>query len=148
MNWRQLLLRSEQNKDWKSAITLMRNIINKDNTNIDAYLRINYLLMNILVEEHCNLSKHDYYAGLLNMYFIESYSKFSNNPEYLFFMGKIACMSEWYVGISIEEAQNMMKKARKLEPNNVLYEWADYSDLDMRDSYNRENDSICSTCFI
>ena len=36
------------------------------------------------VNEMYDNSKHDYYADLLKKYFLESYSRFSNNSEYLF----------------------------------------------------------------
>ena len=54
MNWKEHLLKLEQRKDWKSAIALMENIIDSNGTNVDAYLSINYLLMNLLVEENYN----------------------------------------------------------------------------------------------
>jgi len=138
MNWKEQLSKLEQGKDWKSAIALMQETINQNSNSMDAYLSMNYLLMNLLVEEQYDPNDHDYYAGLLKKYFIESYAKFSNNPEYLFYIGQIACISEWYFDIDIEEAQSMMKKAPEIEPNNVLYQWANYSDLDMRESSNKE----------
>lgn len=138
MNWQEQLSKLEQDKDWKSAIALMQETINQNSNSMDAYLSMNFLLMNLLVEEQYDPNDHDYYAGLLKKYFIESYSKFSNNPEYLFYIGQIACMSEWYFDIDIEEAQSMMKKASEIEPDNILYKWANYSDLDMRESSNKE----------
>lgn len=138
MSWKESLFKFEQNKDWKSAINLLQETINQNNSCVDAYLSINYLLMNLLVEEQYNFNEHDYYAELLKKYFLESYTKFSNNPEYLFYIGQIACISEWYFGIEIEEVQKIMKKALELEPDNILYKWAEYSDLDMRKSCNKE----------
>lgn len=138
MNWKEQLSKLEQVKDWESAITLMQETINRNSNSIDAYLSMNYLLMNLLVEEQYDLKKHDYYAELLKKYYIESYAKFSNDPEYLFFIGQIACISEWHFDIDIEEAQSMIKKASEIEPYNVLYKWSDYSDLDMRESGNKE----------
>lgn len=138
MNWQEQLSKLEQDKNWKSAIALMQETINQNSNSMDAYLSMNYLLMNLLVEEQYDPNDHDYYAGLLKKYFIESYSKFSNNPEYLFYIGQIACMSEWYFDIDIEEAQSMMKKASEIKPDNILYKWANYSDLDMRESSNKE----------
>jgi hypothetical protein len=116
----------------------MQDTIRKNDSNVDAYLSMNYLLMNLLVEEHYDPNEHDYYAGLLKKYFIESYAKFFNKPEYLFFIGKIASISEWYFDIELEEVQRMIKKAANLEPENILYQWSNYSDLDMRDSHNKE----------
>lgn len=132
MNWKEQLSKLEQSKDWKSAIALMHKTINQNSSSIDAYLSMNYLLMNLLVEEQYDPNDHDYYAGLLKKYFIESYAKFSNKPEYLFYIGQIACISEWYFDIEIEEAQSMMKKASELEPDNILYKWANYSGFDTR----------------
>lgn len=138
MNWKVYLSESEQKKDWKSAIALMQETINQNSNSIDAYLSMNYLLMNLLVEEQYDPNDHDYYAGLLKKYFTESYAKFSDNPEYLFYIGQIACISEWYFDIEIEEAQSMMKRASELNPDNMLYKWAHYSDLDMREASNKE----------
>lgn len=137
MNWKEKLSKFEQIKDWRSAITMMQDTISKNDSNVDAYLSINYLFMNLLVEEQYAPSDHDYYAGLLKKYFIESYAKFSNNPEYLFYIGQIASISEWYFDIEIQEAQSIMKKASELEPNKILYKWANYCDLDMRESCNK-----------
>ncbi len=130
MNWKKQLSKFEESKDWISSINFIQRIIENDSNNLDAYLSMNYLLMNLLVEEQYDIDDHDYYAGLLKKYFIESYAKFSNNAEYLFYIGKIACISEWYFDIDIEEAKSMVKKASQLEPNNFLYKWADYDDLD------------------
>jgi hypothetical protein len=138
MNWKEQLSKFEQVKDWKSAIALMEETID-NNMSIDAYLSMNYLLMNLLVEEKYDSDDQNYYAGLLKKYFIESYAKFSNKAEFLFYIGHIACMSEWYFDIEIEEAQSMIKKALELQPNKILYKWAEYSDLDMRESKNQNN---------
>lgn len=138
MDWKEQLLKFEKSKDWRSAIDLLQTIISGNSSNIDAYLSMNYLLMNLLVEEDYNSDEFDYYARLLKKYFMESYAKFPQIPEYLFFIGKISCMSEWYFDIKIEDAQRMIKKAAFLDPENVLYRWGNYSDLDMRDSGNKE----------
>lgn len=138
MNWKKHLLKFEQSKNWKSAISLLQETISKNSHDVDAYLSINYLLMNLLVEERYNPNDHNYYAGLLKLYFIESYAKFFNNPKYLFYIGQIACISEWYYDIEIEEAHSMMKKALELEPDNILYKWANFNNLDMRESQNKE----------
>ena len=138
MNWKEELISLEQNKNWKPAIELLEKTINDYANNLDVYLSINYLLMNILVEEDYSQSEHDYYSLLLKKYFDESYIKFYNNPEFLFFIGKIGCMSEWYFEIEIDEAQNMIKRSLELEPENILYKWANYGNLNMSDLCNRE----------
>lgn len=77
MNWKAQLSKLEQGKNRKSAIALMQETINQNSNSMDAYLSMNYLLMNLLVEEQYDPNDHDYYAGLLKKYFIESYAKFS-----------------------------------------------------------------------
>jgi hypothetical protein len=32
----------------------------------------------------------------------------------------------------------MMKKASELRPDNILYKWANYNDMDMREPSNKE----------
>lgn len=138
MDWKDDLYKFEQENEWELSIELMVDVIHNNPDNMDAYLAINYLIMNILVEENYNKKKRAYYAGLLKKYFLDSYSKFSNNPEYLFYIGKIACMSEWYFDLNIEEAQEMIKQAAKIDPDNMLYKWAYFNDLDMRVGNNIE----------
>ena len=103
---------------------------------MDAYLSMCYLLMNLLVEEDYNQSKHDFYANLCKKYFDESYARFHDNAEYLFYIGKIAFMSEWYFDIDIEDARKMVLKAFALEPENLLYQSTYYLYLDMKDPHN------------
>lgn len=51
----------------------MKNIIEQNPNDLDTYLEMNCLLMNLLVEEDYDKNKHEYYANLLKKYFIESY---------------------------------------------------------------------------
>lgn len=138
MNWKEILKQFEDKKMWDNAIEFMENFI-KDNPNsLEAYLSICYLLMNLLVEEDYNEKKHDYYAKLTKKYFDESYTKFADNPEYLYFMGRIACMSEWYFGIEIEDANQMLEKAAQLDPENLIYKWDYYASLSKENPSNQE----------
>jgi hypothetical protein len=131
MNWKEKLIEMEHCKDFKSAISYIQLVIDNNSDDVEAYIRSIYLLHNILVEEDYRDLDHDFIADLLKSLFVTSYDKFSNNAEYLFFIGKILYISEWYFGIDddfkpIEEklAFNMQKKAYEMESNNILYEWA------------------------
>jgi hypothetical protein len=138
MNWRNQLAIFEKNKQWDNAIQLMQKVIVEEPSNMDAYLYTNFLLMNLLVEENYDENKHDYYANLLLKYFQESYPKFSENPEYLFFTAITAYISEWYFNIEQKDARAMLQKAMYLAPENILYKWAFYGSLDMRNADNRK----------
>lgn len=121
MNWKIQLALFEQNKEWDAAIEFMQQVIRENPNDMDAYLLMNYLLMNLLVEEDYDKSKDQYYTTLIKWYFDESYSKFSENAEYLYLTAKTAVMAEWYFGISQEDYLEMIEKAKKMDPDNLVY---------------------------
>jgi len=132
MDWKKQLKQLEDAKCWDPAIELMQKVIAENPDNLDAYLAMNYLLMNLLVEEdHDATFKHDYYAALTKKYFDESYAKFSDNPEYLYYTGRTAYMSEWYFDISREKAREMLERSTYLDPNNPIYQWNYYDSLNI-----------------
>ena len=129
MNWKEQLDNLQDSKQWKSAIDLIVKTINNNSEDVEGYIRIIYLLHNILLEEDYLEEEHDPMANLLRKYFEESYQKFSENPEYLFFVGKILYIAEWYFGIDddfkpLEEklAFKMQKKAFEKDSDNQLYQ--------------------------
>ncbi len=137
MNWKEQLGKYEQcfgthsELDWNQAILLAQKIIENNPDDTEAYVRVIYALHNILVEEDYPASEHDHIAEMLKQFFDESCQKFSENPEFLFFIGKILYISEWYFGLdddpkALEDrlAFKMQKKAFAKEPENILYEWA------------------------
>lgn len=138
MNWKDNLKNAVNSKKWGLAINLLEKIIIEEPENLDAYLNINYLLMNLLVEEDCNVNEESYYQELLNRYFSESYNKFFNNSEYLFYSGIIVHMSEWYLGLNIENANTMIKTAFNNEKENILYKWGYNTFLDMNDESRKQ----------
>src|SRR5687767_3044549 len=119
MNWQKQLQVLELYKEWDFAIELMKNIIADDQENMDAYISMNYLLMNLLVEEDYDRNNHDQYASLIKKYFDETYAKFSENAEYLYYTGITAFISEWYFGIEVEDARAMLEGALQREPDNI-----------------------------
>lgn len=132
------LLRFEHTKNWDAAIELLQGAIASHTHDIDVYIAMNYLLMNLLVEEQYDQTKHDMYAALAKKYFNESYSRFSENPEYLFFTGITAVMSEWYFGLSVQDYKTMLNKAMLLDSNNPIYQRTYYIQLDESDLQNRK----------
>jgi tetratricopeptide (TPR) repeat protein len=130
MEWKKHLRDLEKQKSWDQAIAFMENIVEKHPDNADAYIDIIFLLMNILVEEQFDTSKHDYYAFLLEKYFDASHQKFSDNAAYLFCVGMTASMAEWYVGLEVEDYQRMLRKALELDPDDLMYQSNYYLHLD------------------
>ena len=137
MNWKEQLSKIEshfghhEKRDWKPAVELVKSLIDKYPNDVEVYIRTIYLIHNILVEEKYSNDEHDEMADLLKKYFEKSYSLFSENAEYLFFVGKILYIAEWYFGLDDDLkpttdrlACKMQKKAMDKEPENILYEWA------------------------
>lgn len=138
MNWKIELSKLEESKNWNSSISLLDDLINKnDEDSLHAYLYLIYLLMNLLVEENYESENHNYYSNLIKKYFDESYIKYSNSSEYLFFIGIIASIAEWYLELEMEEVHLFLQRAANMEPNNILYKWGKLSSLDMREKNNK-----------
>ena len=98
--------------------------INDNPNNIWNYINIIYYLHNLLVECEYEIDKTEHYTSLLKEYFQYSQAKFSDIPEYLFFVSKIMFVAEWYFGLNddLKEIQdkvafNMQKKAKTLSGN-------------------------------
>ncbi len=138
MNWKSHLEHLENTKQWNAAIKFMQKIIKENPDDMDAYLFMNYLLMNLLVEEEYDKSRFDAYRTLIKWYFDESYAKFSNNAEYLYITARTAVMSEWFFGIDVQDYEEMIKKAYQLDPNNPLYQENYYYNLRNKDPENLE----------
>ncbi|MDR0790096.1 MAG: hypothetical protein LBO06_04815 [Bacteroidales bacterium] len=131
MNWKEQLLEIEsrfgqhKTQDWTPAIQLVINLIETHPHDVEVFIRVIYLLHNILVEEYYSTEEHDEIAYLLKKNFDKSYILFSEDAEYLFFIGKILHIAEWYFGSdNCRLAIEMQKKAMDKEPKNLLYEWA------------------------
>jgi len=125
MNWQEKLLLFVKNKNWIQSINLMKETIKKNPSNSWAYIQSIYLFHNILLEENYPEEKQEELVGLLKKYFKISKNKFSNDPEYLFFIGKILHIAEWYFGLDDNLlAFEFQKKAMNKEPDNLLYKWA------------------------
>lgn len=125
MSWKEQLESYESAGEWKSAVELMTKILPEHADDPEAWVRTIYLLWNIVLEEYpesVGLRSEDLMKQFLNC-FDESYKRFADNAEYLFFMG-IVMVDGWYFGQSKDElALSLREKAAVLEPNNILYEW-------------------------
>lgn len=137
MNWKERLSEIEKDfgfhkeRNWKSAIDLVSGLLAEYPSDVELNIRAIYILHNILVEEEYPDEEQNRMIDLLQKWFNQSKEKFSEDTEYLFFIGKILHIAEWYFGINegmnpVEKtlAFQMQKKAYEMEKGNVLYEWA------------------------
>ncbi len=127
MTWKQQLENFEASKEWRKAISLLEKVAEGNPSDPEPSVRTIYLLHNLLVEEDYKGYgfNHDHLADLLLKYFQDSYHKFENNAEYLFFVGIIMHIAEWYFGQEDTSlAMRMQEKAAELDPQNTLYEFS------------------------
>ncbi|OKS88275.1 hypothetical protein [Mucilaginibacter polytrichastri] len=131
MIWKSEFEKYECNKDWKSAIDFMQENSNAGFTDAEIYIRIIYLLHIVLLEEDLQIGELEIVETSLKAYYNKSYQIFGEDSEYLFFIGKILFIAEWYFGLNddlkpMEErkAFKMQKKAVDKDPGNNLFEWA------------------------
>ena len=92
---------------------------------VELYVRAIYCLHNILVEEVYPTDREGELTALLQRWFYQSKERFADDAEYLFFMGKILHIAEWYFGLTDRQlALTFQRRALEKEPDNLLYEWA------------------------
>ncbi|PGH38929.1 MAG: hypothetical protein CRN43_12180 [Candidatus Nephrothrix sp. EaCA] len=131
MNWKEHLSEVEKDfgfhkeKDWEPAIDLIQQLLSEQPDDVELDIRALYILHNILLEEEYSDKEQNEMINLLPQLFNQSKRKFSENAEYLFFIGKILHIAEWYFGLEDSKlALEFQKKATEKEPGNLLYEWA------------------------
>ena len=126
----------EQKNDWKLAIRLFNRY---ESDEPEIYLRVMFLLLDLLVEGQYTQEEHDYAAKKLKYFFDKSNEKFSESPEFLFFSGIMVYIAEWYFGMdSVEPATEMLEKAMKMRPDQCVFKWGYYSSIDQRLEKNTE----------
>lgn len=136
MSWKSKITSIEQSNDWRSAIELLEK---QNGDTPEIYLRVMFLLLDFVVEGQYTQEEHDYAAEKLREYFYESYEKFSDNPEFLFFIGIMVYIGEWYFGMeSVEPATAMLENAMRMKPDDTLYRWGYYSRIDQRPEQNTD----------
>jgi hypothetical protein len=144
MYWKEKVEILEQQDDFDVAVFFMQQIIREDSNNVDAYIFILYRLMYCIIENSCHFAnvsktsvsdikrqyydeKESHYQDLYLKYFAQGYEKFSENPEFLFYVAHTAAMacglSSLYAGIDDVFINKMMDKAALLEPHNAVYQW-------------------------
>jgi tetratricopeptide (TPR) repeat protein len=126
MDWKGKLQVHEEAGDWREAISLLNSELEMQ-MDRNKILRLNYLLMDALVEREYSPEEFDNYSKMIKKYYRLSYGEFCEDPYYLFFTGLTAHISEWYFEIELEEAKFMLQKAAEAIPTDNLFLWGYWS---------------------
>ena len=139
--WPVYLFKLEKECKWNKAIAFMEKIINDDPDDVWAYVSLLYLLMDLMVENHPEIDyegMEEYYMPTAKKYFWESYSKFCNDSEYLYYMAISVNLSPWYLDVSDELMNDMFERAEEAEPDNPVYQLHKYKEISEKDPENEE----------
>lgn len=126
-DWKLEIIALIEDKKWQKLIDILQSNVTSSGNSLDVILNLDYVLIHILVEEDYNDYEEKVFTDLLRNTFTESYSKYSENDDYLFFTGITCHISEWYFDIDISQAKTMIEKAYKNNPDSMLFEWGYYA---------------------
>lgn len=127
MNWREELAYLRERKPWSEVLIFLEKTADENPDNVEVYVETIYFLLELLLEDSgINFEvEGDKIADILKAFFEKSYKRFSENAEFLFFIGYFMALAEWYFGQNdLQLSKQMQKKAIEIEPENILYEWS------------------------
>src|SRR5271170_3531046 len=122
MNWRQQVMTLEHEGNFDIAVFLLEKIIKENPNEMDAYIFLLYRFMNSILENSCYWSntstdalrkiKEEYcenkieydYRKRAQQCFDESYARFFDNPEYLYYTSKLLLHAYDFMCLNVKES--------------------------------------------
>lgn len=122
MNWKKRLINLFSEGDYRSSIHLLEGNILKGIDLRDSYLNLQYTYLHLIVES--DLPNHHDFIPILRNIFQDAYSRYIDDPEYLFYTAYTGMSyGEFYLGLREDDLEKMFKSALNLTYNNLLYQW-------------------------
>lgn len=123
----------------RNAYAALEFINENYNQRLDNYLRVIFVLLDFLVDGQYSQEQHDFISTKIKEIYDDAKMKYSHNCEFLFFMGIMIYIAEWYFGFeNTNEAMTMLENAMKSNPDSIIYEWGYYAIIDQRADVNVE----------
>lgn len=140
MNWREQVAQVEHEGNFDIAVFLLEKVIQEDLDEMDAYIILLHRFMDSILENPCywsNTSKdplrkikeeycegkieHDYRERAQHC-FDESYARFSDNPEYLYYASRLLLHAYDFMGLNVKESLllSMYEKAKASGYNSLV----------------------------
>lgn len=125
MDWNDRLDDLFLNRNWEGLARLVEESLRETNPDGDIAIETIYRLLDFLLyAKYESDAEYDEIARTLYDQFVNSYSKFSDDAEYLFFVGYFMALGEWYFGQDdLTLSHEMLRRAAEIEPHNLLYAW-------------------------
>ncbi|MCM1501400.1 MAG: hypothetical protein NC115_01880 [Bacteroidales bacterium] len=126
MNWKEELQNYIGNEEWEKALSMMPDVLVRDNYSIDAYLNYFFIFEEIVTCPSIDFSDSliDWVKRLMLPLHEDSLDRYSDNAEYLFWHGFMMIRCNWICYPDDLESEQMLRKAHEMEPENKLYAWA------------------------
>lgn len=141
MHWKEQVAELEREENFDIAVFLLEKIIKENPNEMDAYIFLFYRFTDSFLEnacywansqdplkkikeEYCEKKNWTEYVALAQRCFDQSYIRFSDNPEYLYYASYVLRPAYWFIGLKIKEnlLEAMYCKARALGYNKYLTE--------------------------
>jgi hypothetical protein len=140
------IIELEEKEEMDKVLPMLEQSISQDKTNVELWIRYLFDGWYVLLEP--DFDRLDIDRELLENklpgYFKEAYELFSDNAAFMFYIGYIMSICDWYFIDKTQTngeliARYMMERAHALEPDNIIYEYfAKYSKLTHLDAEEEE----------
>jgi len=140
MTWREQVVQLEFEGNFDIAVFLLEKVIRDSPDEMDAYIVLLHRFMDSCLENPCywsNVSKdplkkikEEYYEDKINKdyrkraqkCFDESYARFSDNPEYLYYISRLLLHAYDFMCLNVKESLlvDMYHKAKNLGYNALV----------------------------
>lgn len=113
-----------QNDRWISALDYLYGLEDEFPMDIATTLNIVYCNGILLVEKDIPERVYNEYRDKSINHFRRALLRFSDNPEFLFYAGWMACIGEWNFGVEQSFLEKMIDRAYEISPTTFVYSWA------------------------
>ena len=134
MNWREIVAEDFKNETFDSVITLLKQNIENNIDPLASTIELIYVHWYIVLEvrkfPYAGKTDEEWFHELNCVY--QTYSpQWLDDAEFLFYtayMGSSFC--EAFIGQSYEERCSMFEKAYNMYPDNLIYQWGVYVNVE------------------
>ena len=117
--------------EWPEAIAILEKQYASTPDDVDVVCNLQFcygLYLRDYIEEWEG-EEFDHYREANILLFRESQTKYNDNPVWLFYIGFMIVLAEWLYGLQDDGilGEEMMERACALEPDNLLYQSANYA---------------------
>ena len=109
---------------WVSAINYLYEEEKKHPNDVSIAINIVYCNGIMLVEQDLLKLLYDEYVNKSIEHFSRALTLFSDDPDFLFYSGWMACIGEWCFGVDQDFLEHMIDKAYRINPESFIYSWA------------------------